>query len=143
MLRIIVTVTAAIALSINCFGQIESKVVVCDDGTVANYISEDNKEYTACLQDDFTVSKTKAHVVTYRASAGQGWVLNPNQNKVNVRNAPSKKGKIIGTLFTRKGYVPDPRPCLGLENGWMKIKYGNKKGYVRSELVKWVAINSY
>lgn len=143
MLKKFIALSAAILLSFNCFSQTEEKVVVCDDGSIGRYISEDDKEYTASIQDDFTVSKSKAHVVTYRASAGQGWVLNPNQNKVNVRNAPSKKGKIIGTLFTRKGYVPDPRPCLGLENGWMKIKYGNKKGYVRSELVKWVAINSY
>jgi len=63
--------------------------------------------------------------------------------KVNVGKAPSTKGKIIGTLFTERGYVSVPYRCMAMEKGRMKIKCGNKIGYVRSELVKWVTINTY
>ena len=142
MLKKFIALSAAILLSFNCFSQTEGKVVVCDKGTIGRYISEDEKEYTASIQDFYKVEKSKAHIETYRAVDGKGWVLNPNQNKVNVRNAPSAKGKIIGTLFTHKGYLPDLYPCLGMDKGWMKIKYRKKTGFVRADLVKWEAINS-
>lgn len=63
--------------------------------------------------------------------------------KVNIGQVPSIKGKIIRNFFTERGSVPVPYRYMAMEKGWMKIKCGNKIGYVHSELVKWLTINTY
>jgi len=47
--------------------------------------------------------------------------------KLNVRAEPGTKGRIIGVL-TKGAQVP----ILGYEDGWYKVRFNRKTGYIRA-----------
>lgn len=125
----------------NIFAQ-SAEVVVTTRGKVVGLLSRTNaKTYTVLTQDDFEVPKAGHKVVVFSAENGQGFVICKNWGSVNVRSTPSTSGKKVGSLTYEEGYVPDPAECLGKKNGWYKIRLENGVvGYVRQDLVEWVAI---
>ena len=50
---------------------------------------------------------------------------------VNIRQAPSAKSAILGSLYTGG----DGAALLSVHGDWMKVRYGNVEGYVKSRYV--------
>ena len=44
---------------------------------------------------------------------------------------------------TIDGCVPDCYDCLGLVNGWFKIRINGKTGFVRADLMEWDGMCSF
>ncbi len=136
MKRFLISLFAVLA-SAMAFGQ-SAKVVVDTNGEfVGKYIRTNATTYTVGIQDYFDVPKKGHKVVVYSAEAGQGYVAPKGDGNVNVRSTPSTSGKKIGSLSGPNGGIPEEAPCLGKTNGWYKIQYGNKIGYVRADLMGW------
>ena len=73
----------------------------------------------------------------YSAEKGQGLVYAKRNSKVNVRQQPSEKSRRVGTIESADGDLPRQYPCLGLANGWYRVRIGDKTGYVREDLLDW------
>lgn len=130
------------AFSISGFAQTMKMVVNAQGKTVGKYVTTNDTTYTASLQDYFEVSKEGHKVVIFSPENGQGVVSpHPKNGTVNVRNSPSTQGAVIGKIIYEDGYIQDDYPCLGKVDGWYKIKYNNKIGYVRADLVVWDGLN--
>lgn len=120
------------------------KVVVNAKGEVlGRLVKENSNSYTVETQDEYDVPKNGNKVVAYSPENGQGFVYSENPGKVNVRSTPSTSGSIVGTIMYEEGDLPETFQCLGKENGWYKISINGKTGYVRQDLVKWDAIDTF
>jgi uncharacterized protein YgiM (DUF1202 family) len=53
-----------------------------------------------------------------------------NDTNVRMRSTPSLSGEILG-LYS----VGTTLPVIGINNGWYKVKDGDKVGYIRSDLI--------
>jgi len=118
------------------------KMVVDKHGVVIGRWERTNKTtYTISVQDDVEVPQKGHRIVVFSAKNGQG-VLYRDQSRtgnINVRKGPSTKTPVIAKIAdnTILGYVPDCYDCLGLVNGWYKIRINGKIGYVRADLMEW------
>lgn len=131
------TISAAFLLSIGAYAQ-SAKVIVDSRGNVVgSYVRSTANSYVGSAQDDFTVPKTGYKVVTYSAESGQGVLTCKNPGVVNVRSIPSTSGDIVARMVYEEGNLPDCYDCLGKQNGWYKVRVGNRVGYVRQDLVTW------
>ena len=128
-------ITLAIAF-VAIFTNAQSMKVVVDakNNPMGIYVSETSKTYTVSLSDDIDIPKKGYHVVTYRASAGQG-IIHPYSEYAHTGPGKSySKFKIyIMDMTTYK--------CLGVENGWYKIKANGKIGYLHKSECEWCAID--
>ena len=121
------------------------KMVVDNNGdVVGRYVRTNETTYTVDVQDTYDVPKAGNHVVTFKASAGQGIVYRNQMRKgnINVRKGPSLKHAVIAKIVENDG-VPDTYPCLGKVNGWYKIRINGKTGFVRADLMKWDGMCSF
>ena len=115
------------------------KMVVDSKGdVVGRYVRTNATTYTVDVQDTYDVPKAGNRVVTYSAAAGQGIVYRNQERKgnINVRKGPSTRHAVIGKIVEPDG-VPDVYPCLGKVNGWYKIRFNGKVGYVREDMAEW------
>ena len=116
------------------------KMVVDKNGEpVGRFVRENANTYTVDVQDTDDVPKDGLRVVTFKAVNGEGYCYR-NQDRVgniNVRKGPSVKTAVIAKIADSRGYLPDVYPCLGLVNGWYKIRINGKIGYVRKDLLCW------
>ncbi len=119
------------------------KVVVKDGDCLGRFVEEKRDAYVVSAQDDFEVGKTGAHVEVWKASDGKGVVYLKDFGKQKVYASPDSDSKVIGRIEYEEGYVPDTYPCLGLENGWFKIRFDDKSGYIKASLTDWDAIDSF
>jgi uncharacterized protein YdbL (DUF1318 family) len=116
------------------------KMVVDKKGEVVGRLVKVNADtYTISVQDDYDVPKAGLHVETFSAAKGQGIVYRDQVRvgNINVRKGPSTKSAIIAKIADSRGMIPDDYPCLGLVNGWYKIRINGKIGYVRKDLMCW------
>lgn len=120
------------------------KVIVNAKGEVlGRLIKENSNSYTVLTQDEYDVPKNGNKVVTYSPANGQGVVFSENPGKINVRSTPSTSGSIVGKIVYEEGDLPETFKCLGKEDGWYKINFNGKTGYVRQDLVEWDAIDTF
>lgn len=124
---------------------IDSEEVVVDSRgeLVGSYCGTEGNNYIAFTQDYVTVPKAGHKIVKYSAEAGQGVLTCKNPGVVNVRSIPSTSGEIVGRMICEEGDLPDCYDCLGKQNGWYKVRVGNRIGYVRQDLVTWDAFCGY
>lgn len=128
-----------------------AKVAIANNGKEeARYLADSKDCYFIDVQDYGLVKKSEWHIETYDAAKGQGWItIDSNAaQKVNIRKRPSTKSKIIDTVEYIPNDIPEAFPCLGLVtasdgNTWFKVEANGQKGYIRSDLMVWDAINIY
>lgn len=121
------------------------KMVVDSKGdVVGRYVKTNATTYTVDVQDTYDVPKAGNRVVTYSAAAGQGIVYRNQERKgnINVRKGPSTRHAVIGKIVEPDG-VPDVYPCLGKVNGWYKIRFNGKVGYVREDMAEWDGMSTF
>lgn len=121
------------------------KMVVDNKGNVVGrYVKTNATTYTVDVQDHGEVPKSGNRVVTYSAVAGQGIVYRnqARRGNINVRKGPSTSHTVIGKIVEPDG-VPDTYPCLGKVNGWYKIRFNGKIGYVREDMVVWDGMDTF
>lgn len=134
----------AVAVATAAFAQ-SAKVVVNSKGeAVGLYVRTNATTFTVEVQDDFDVPKAGHKVVVFSAENGQGILTCKNPGSVNIRSTPSTSGAKVGALHCEEGDMPETAQCLGLSNGWYRIKtYNGIVGYVRQDLVDWSAIEAF
>lgn len=128
-----------------------AKVAVANNGNgEARYLADCGDCYFVDVQDYGLVKKNEWHVENYDAAKGQGWLIIDSNaaKKVNIRKRPSTKSKIIDMVEDIPNEMPEALPCIGLVtasdgNTWFMVKANGQKGYIRSDLMIWDAINTY
>lgn len=107
---------------------------------ICDYLSETADSVHLDVQDDFTVSKSKARMVSRSAAAGQGWVYSI-EGFTPVRPVPDDKAAAIDTLITAEGDMPYGMECLGIEGNWYRVKVvkdgKTQTGYARRDEAWW------
>ncbi len=134
-----------LALLLMSFGMMNAqsmKMVVDGRGhVVGRYVRTNSTSYTINVQDDYNVPKRGHRVVTFSAANGQGVVYydQSHTGNLNVRKSPTKNSPVITQITdpAPMGYVPDCYDCLGIVNGWYKVKVNGRIGYVRGDLLEW------
>lgn len=123
--------------------QTSGKVVVNMLGEIqGRYVGENATNYHIAVQDDVWIPKKGMKVVKYSAQNGQGWVFTQSDKPVSMRKQPNASSPVIAKL-TNEDFVPTCYPCLGLVNGWFKIRAKGKVGYVSVSLFEWDSIQSF
>lgn len=120
----------------------EKMVANAKNEIVGYYIGETKDQYHISVQDEGWIPKKGHHVVTISAKDGKG-VITAAFSVVNVRATPSTNGKIIGKITNPPGELPETYSCLGYSDGWYKIQYNNQVGWVRYDVAKWWALNTF
>ena len=121
------------------------KMVVSDNGeVVGRYVRTNADTYTVDVQDSYDVPKAGNRVVTFSAAAGQGIVYRNQEKKgnINVRRDAFRNSTVITQIPEFDG-VPDTYPCLGVKNGYYKIRINEKEGYVRMDMAEWDGMSSF
>lgn len=115
-------------------------IVVDSNGdAIGVYVATNASTYSVGGQDVFEVPKNGYHLVEMSAENGQGY-LDYDKNVV-VRQKPSISSKPVGQIEYWEGYINDPIPCLGYENGWYKVEVNGKSGYVYEDDVEWTPLD--
>ena len=121
------------------------KMVVDKNGeAVGRYVRTNASTYTISVQDAYDVPKAGHRVVTFSAAAGQGIVYR-NQDKkgnINVRKGAYRNSTVIALIPEFDG-VPDTYPCLGVKNGYYKIRIDGKVGYIRKDMACWDGMSTF
>ena len=140
----------SLAFAIVClFSSAQSMQMVVDKqgAVVGRWVKTNNTTYTVLVQDDTEVPIKGHRIVTYSAKNGQGVLYRDQKRtgKINVRKGASTKTAVIAQIEdnTIDGYVPECYDCLGLVNGWYKIRINGKTGYVRADLMEWDGMCSF
>ncbi len=124
-------------------GEYAMEVVVKDGNCLGRLVVEKSDAYVVSVQDDYEVSKAGAHVERWKASDGKGVVYLKDFGKQKVYASPELNSKVIGKIEYEEGCLPDTYPCLGLENGWFKIRFDGRTGYIKATLMDWDAIDTF
>lgn len=114
---------------------------------VGNYLGTCGDDYLVEVQDYGLVPRKGHSLVYYRAEDGRGWlVIDASRYKaVNLRQQPSNKSPVVGTITCDGDGIPEAYPCLGRVNDldrslykyWYRVRVGNKTGYVNASLMLW------
>ena len=94
--------------------------VVVEDGSIAGWYKVNHEGVTGYLSSEYV-----SFSISGSAKLGNGKVTG---NDVNVRSAASTSASRLGSL--NKG---DVVAVTGIDNGWYKISFNGKTGYVRSD----------
>ena len=124
------------------------KMVIDKQGeVVGRWVKTNKTTYTILVQDDTEVPIKGHRIVTYSARNGQGVLYRDQKHtgKINVRKGASTKTAVIEQIDdnTILGCVHDCYECLGLVNGWYKIRINGKTGFVRADLMEWDGMCSF
>lgn len=126
------------------FNDTSGKVVVSKSGEESGrYIGKVGNNYLVSIQDYGLVSKDDYVIKEVSARNGEGCLVLKGNSTVNVRQRPTTESAVIAKIKDEEGELPEVYPCLGMADGWFRIKVGNKTGYVRADLMLWDSINSY
>ena len=125
------------------------RVVIEKDGRESRYIADSGDNYFVEVQDYGLVPKAGARIEQRESYKGKGYVfLKSEIKRANVRQEPSKKGKVLFTL-DNDGELPEYYPCLGYVSNkeadgkykwWYKIEVNGKVGYISENIVFWDSI---
>ena len=121
----------------------QMKVVILQDGTVARYVSENGNAYSCDIQDTFSVPREEVRVELWSASDGKGIVYLKEPGVRPAYSAPDPAAATVLDLIYEEGCVPDTYPCLGLEDGWYKVRVGERPAFIEARYVIWDAVDSF
>lgn len=118
------------------------EVIVSRDGMIARYLTENKDEYIGEIQDTVRFPRRSSKVETWYASDGKGIVSLKEPGEAPAYAEPDSTARVVGKLIFEYGYCPDCYDCLGLMDGWFKVRLSGAEGYIREEYVNWDAIDS-
>ena len=121
----------------------EANVVVKDGECLGVLIEEKADTYRISIQDDIEIPKEGASVELWKASDGKGVVYLKDWGSEKIYAGPDASSEVIGTTTYEEGELPETYDCLGLENGWFKIQFADRQGYIQTFKVDWTAINTF
>ena len=107
-----------------------TKVFVLEHGPIWDKIQVDGN--TGYMMTQFLTRSVPAGTpsTTIKKGATEAYIVNPNQNKVNLRSSASKSGSVIGE------YSPGTKVAVD-EYGatWSKITVSGKQGYMMTQFL--------
>ena len=128
----------------------DGMVVIDGDGNESLYIGVCGDSYFVLEKGYRLVKKSRSRLEHYDAANGKGWLMvNSDVPKsVNVRQRPTTRSAVVGTIEHCPDDIPEAFTCLGLVNEegqspdwqWFKLKVNGKVGYVRQDMMIWNAI---
>ena len=121
----------------------EANVVVKDGECQGVLIEEKADTYLVSVQDDIEIPKEGASVELWKASDGKGVVYLKDWGSEKIYAGPDASSEVIGTTTYEEGELPETYACLGLENGWFKIQFADRQGYIQTSKVDWTALDTF
>ena len=121
----------------------EANVVVKDGECQGVLIEEKADTYLVSVQDDIEIPKEGANVELWKASDGKGIVYLKDWGSESIYASPDASSEVIGTTTYEEVELPETYKCLGLENGWFKIQFADRQGYIQAEKVDWTALDTF
>jgi hypothetical protein len=121
----------------------EANVVVKDGICQGVLIEEKADTYIVSVQDDIEIPKEGANVELWKASDGKGVVYLKDWGSEKIYASPDASSEVIGTTTYEEGELPETYKCLGLEDGWFKIQFADRQGYIQAEKVDWAALDTF
>ena len=121
----------------------EANVVVKDGECQGVLIEEKADTYIVSVQDDIEIPKEGASVELWKAADGKGVVCLKDWGSESIYASPDASSEVIGTTTYEEGELPETYKCLGLENGWFKIQFADRQGYIQAEKVDWAALDTF
>lgn len=143
MKKYLISLLVLLAITLNA-QKTSGKVVISNGGEViGRYIGENKTQYHIEVQDEGWETKKGHKVVIYSAVKGQGIIYPKNFGTVNISQSPTISSPVIAKVIYGEGFVPEVYDCLGLTNGWFKIKVNGRIGYVKAENMEWDSMNTF
>lgn len=136
-------------LAAGCICQAQSGKVVRDSkgNFVGRYVKTNATTYTVSLQDEYELPLEGREIVTVSAAAGQGIVYLKFDvpMPVNVLEKPAEGAGTVAQISDSPQAAGLPRRygCLGLENGYYKIRVKDVTGYVPADLMVWDSMDTF
>jgi hypothetical protein len=121
----------------------EANVVVKDGECQGVLIEEKADTYLVSVQDDIEIPKEGASVELWKASDGKGVVYLKDWGSEKIYAGPDASSEVIGTTTYEEGELPETYACLGLEDGWFKIQFADRQGYIQTSKVDWTALDTF
>ena len=121
----------------------EANVVVKDGECQGVLIEEKADTYLVSVQDDIEIPKEGASVELWKAADGKGVVYLKDWGSEKIYAGPDASSEVIGTTTYEEGELPETYACLGLENGWFKIQFADRQGYIQAGKVDWTALDTF
>ena len=121
----------------------EASVVIKDGECQGVLIEEKADTYLVSVQDDIEIPKEGASVELWKAADGKGVVYQKDWGSEKIYAGPDASSEVIGTTTYEEGELPETYDCLGLENGWLKIQFADRQGYIQAEKVDWTALDTF
>lgn len=146
MKRFIASVISVFVLSLCATYAQSAKVVISKSGEeLGTLVSVNGNVVTFEAQDVATANLNEVNIVTYRAADGKGILVRDaiHTGNFNVRKDASTSAPVVGKIMEDKYELPETYPCLGVKNGWYKTRVNGKIGYIRCDLMTWLAIDTF
>jgi uncharacterized protein YraI len=137
-MRRILSTLLVLLVSLTISAQSMKMVVDARGNVVGRLVRTNANTYTVEVQDTYDVPKAGNKLVTFSAANGQGICYRHPERRgnINVRKGPSTNAAIVAKI-PDDGDMPECYPCLGIVNGWYKIRINGKIGYIRQDMANW------
>lgn len=112
-----------------CYAQ-EYMLLPAESGFVRLYSAKDRCGYVRPANIQYELNMTQP----------QNYFRTRSLDKIDIYEHPDAKSRLIGQIERRSGRMYDYYPCLGLENGFFKIEWKEKTGYVLQGLMSWTPL---
>ena len=115
-----------------CYAQ-EYTLLPAESGFVRLYSAKDRCGYVRPTNIQYELNMTLP----------QNYLRTRSLDEIDVYEHPDAKSRLIGQIKRKSGRMYDYYPCLGLENGFFKIEWKEKTGYVLQGLMSWTPLGIY
>lgn len=112
-----------------CYAQ-EYTLLPAESGYVRLYSAKDRCGYVRPANIQYELNMTQP----------QNYFRTQSLDEIDIYEHPDEKSRLIGQIKRRSGRMYDYYPCLGLENGFFKIEWKEKTGYVLQGLMSWTPL---
>ena len=99
--------------------------------------------YIVEIQDYVSVPKEGVHIERWTAADGKGVVFLKQCGQAPVHSGPDAHSSVIGTAVYEQGCCPDSYKCLGYKNGWFRISFDSRTGYIAEDFVLWDFVDRF
>lgn len=139
-------------------GVTQEHIFVVNGGKAYHIFEQDGDNFVCYAQEYTLLPAESGHVREYSAvhrcgfvrpaniqyelnmSLPQNYFRTKSLDKIDIYEHPDAKSRLIGQIERKSGRMYDYYPCLGLENGFFKIEWKEKTGYVLQGLMSWTPL---